>query len=173
HLCTVEASHDWTGLQLKEAIQASSEVEASTQRLVLGSGGELRDQDLIGSALGNAEEADLLLIRKGRYDGSYEAQPTWNGLCKFEIAGSTVYRGELSAPVLWDEANPRKCKFTHHVNGTAEWATRHTNGTHTAEQGLDETFELEFLADTPQAGFRGQFQRSYEGKLDLQIGRFC
>lgn len=176
-ICEVELARDSTGRIVKEAIERQTEGawKLATMRLLLGTT-EVKDGRNLGDLLDpNAGHVSLTLLKGSQFDGTYEAKPHWNSEIRFTIAGSTVFRvGQEQdvAEVLWDESNPRKCTFTLIKYGSSEWAHRKTEGGHKAEDGLKETFSIEFLSDDAKDAFQGRFQRQYEGPLHFDHVRW-
>lgn len=172
-LCELHIDRNTSGGDVKAAIENETQIEASKQRLVVGSK-ELRDAELLSELLpeGSTDtpvvSADMLLIRKGKYDGRYKAKPKWNEPCEFVIFGTTVEMGDAYFAIDWDHDDDKKCAFTRTLKGTCHWAQVHTEGKHKEEDGLEEVFHLTFRSDKHDDGFTGTFQRSYEGPLPLQ-----
>merc|ERR1712039_270174 len=105
-LCEVKVCHADLGSDVKMAIERETEIQASQQHLIVESC-ELGDNETVADVLPEgASSAEVLLIRRIRYDGAYTATPTWNGPRTFTISGSTVEIAGNFFPIEWDDANP-------------------------------------------------------------------
>lgn len=173
-ICEVKVDRTNTGWQVKEAIQEATQglYEACMQRLVIGNkqlGSQTPLHELLEEGV---EEVSVLLVRTGRYDGLYEVQIELNGPVRLTISADTVWHSENSFPIKWYATDHRKCEFTIQRAITTYWSTHHTEGKHTAEEGVKENFKLTFASDDPRDGFTGRFQRSYEGSLAIEGSTF-
>ncbi|CAE7339985.1 unnamed protein product [Symbiodinium natans] len=186
HVCDIVAAHTWTVRRVKEAIDhkldgaGTSPLTRRAVKMNLCIKEQLfPDRALLGDVVAASAGVEVLqttLVASGRYDGTYKAEVPYNGSFLFQISSSSVQmlHGEIypeeASEIHWDKVDPKKCSFTVFKRGTSEWAQIKTHKKHTDEEGLRETFEIEFLGDEKEYGFIGKFQRTYEGPLGIARG---
>ncbi|CAE7460660.1 unnamed protein product [Symbiodinium natans] len=185
HVCDVQAASTWTVRGIKEAIDrkldgtGTSPLTRRAVKMNLCIKGQLfPDRALLGDVVGASDGADVLqttLVASGKYDGTFKADVPHNGSILFQISSSSVQvlhgdYPEEASEIRWDHVGSKKCSFTVFKRGTSQWAQIKTHEKHTDEEGLRETFDIEFLGDEKRCGFIGKFQRSYEGPLGITKG---
>mmetsp|Transcript_44854 Transcript_44854/g.83832 ORF Transcript_44854/g.83832 Transcript_44854/m.83832 type:complete len:191 (+) Transcript_44854:3-575(+) len=173
-LCSVEGSPDMTIKDLKAEIAEKSGVAAMEQKIFSRSSWEpiiLNNAKTLKEA-GLETGAEVVLVRQQPFNGTYRTEVTWNGKPQLQILGNhakwtwgdeTGWESEIT----W-EGSPPDCQatFKGRRNVTTSWATRSTRGSHTAEDGVEETLCICFKGETGAEGFKGRFQRQFEGPLD-------
>merc|ERR1711879_998829 len=117
------------------------------------------------SEQGLEDGGEVVLVRVQPYNGKYEVDIDWNGTYTVELLGThaKVTTGDkgFEAEIDWQE--PQKAVFSGLRFVTTYWAKYHSDSEHSAEQGVEEKFEINFHGDAGAAGFEGTFQRQYEG----------
>mmetsp|Transcript_115556 Transcript_115556/g.326670 ORF Transcript_115556/g.326670 Transcript_115556/m.326670 type:complete len:194 (-) Transcript_115556:90-671(-) len=168
-LCTVSLSNDQCIEDLKAEVQAQSCIPVAQQKILKRAGWDLiplQDDDRLDDCLEDSSE--VVLVHFKPYDGKYKVAVKWNGDHTVEILGDhakvTAGTTGFEAKIEWDGRN---AKFEGRRYTTTEWSRKHTSGSHKAEDGLVEKYDVMFNTDEGSGGFTGTFQREYEGTLPM------
>eukprot|EP00419_Tripos_fusus_P055736 CAMPEP_0172812544 /NCGR_PEP_ID=MMETSP1075-20121228/10108_1 /TAXON_ID=2916 /ORGANISM="Ceratium fusus, Strain PA161109" /LENGTH=202 /DNA_ID=CAMNT_0013652117 /DNA_START=48 /DNA_END=656 /DNA_ORIENTATION=+ len=174
-LCEVSVAATGTVDDLKSAIEAVAKIPKHEQKLMLRQGWDmavLQSSKALEDCGVVENGTDITMVRSQPYNGKYEVNITWNGTIQLQIFGThakaTFGNTGFESEIEWDTADVRKCTFSGRRMVTTEWARRKTGGEHKAEEGVMETFHLQFAGEGGAEGFEGTFQRQYEGPLNLK-----
>eukprot|EP00397_Hematodinium_sp_SG-2012_P065880 GEMP01097033.1.p1 GENE.GEMP01097033.1~~GEMP01097033.1.p1 ORF type:complete len:197 (+),score=44.75 GEMP01097033.1:87-677(+) len=117
------------------------------------------------------EKQPVYVIVKEPYAGAYWVEIQMNGPDLLHIGDDgSCTRGPKKSPsvhgsIEWEDERSVVMSFL--VKKTTTWAHRATKGKHVAETGVTETIRVTFNGPTGKDGFKGKFQRTYEGMLDI------
>jgi hypothetical protein len=159
------------GRQVKEDIEKATDgnFKALGTRIIFEQGDELRnEQQLLDVVSDAATEAAVLLIRGGPYDATYTVNVSYNGPRNVTILGGFARLTSGDFPIEWDSSDSKKCSFTVHRRGGTIWSAASKAAGTEVEEDLEEKYEVEFLGDGPEDGFKGRFQRTHEGGLSIR-----